>query len=244
VVRAVVVVAVALLAACSGESSPAKIVSPATTAASPTTTVTPKFFPSEPGPIEPGSYVSSVFRPKVALRVEDGWAATSDSETPDVLAIQRASDSTFPWLMIVRPREMFVPDRAFRTNRDVVAAGSTEPVPPALGRWFERHPRITLTPLAPFTIGGVVAERFDATVAANAAYPSEACPDTACVLLCSLDAPENRYRAVQLVEGHMARLYLVRARGETLMLLVEAPAAEFPTAVNSAEQLISTVRFP
>jgi hypothetical protein len=76
-----VTTAVALVAGCGGDDEPASSrpiqAGPATTSTTSAAVVGPQ--PLAPGPLAPGSYETVKFRPKLSLRVGEGWSLLGDA---------------------------------------------------------------------------------------------------------------------------------------------------------------------
>jgi hypothetical protein len=221
------------------------IVGPTTTVpASTPTTVVPVIAPATTapasalppaGPIPAGIYQPKL-QPTMQLRLGDGWeyqgGGTVDGVDSFHLVRSGASRQT---MSVARVTGLYRDDGPI----DEAQAGdarNVQAVPADLAAALGAHRQLTVNASALVTVGGVPGVRLDVTASGNTRSCSEPC-----VLLFPSVEPTNRFA---LFRAKKNVLYVLRVRGEPIVISAEADPAEFNDLHRLVEDMLLTVRFP
>jgi len=187
-----------------------------------------------PGPtnLAPGRYVTEEFEPSVSFRVGKGWAMNNPEKKDHFSIYSRAfagSDKEpGAVLTFVDVRTIF--DAKEPTEDNI------HPAPKDLLAWFQHHPRLDISSPVPTIVGGVPAERFDASVTSLAEERLDECPD--CLPVFSLRYEEP----ISIVKGFDQRIVLVEDLGaKTVAIILYAPPDRFDEYLSKAQGVLNTV---
>jgi hypothetical protein len=246
IVLAWVVVLVA--AGCGGgeEPAPARPIQEGPAATSTTAGAAAGPRPVTPGPLEPGTYETVKFRPKLTFRVGRDWGLLGDNENGIALA-PRFDPATGPekQLSITAVRWVFddplLTDQEYNANRE----RHIRPAPRDVLGWLRANPYLEVGPTRPARLGGVAGVQFDVTVK-DIPGPSN-CPQFGGPNHCVLLFPITRGSAepIELVEvgGAPSRYTLVEVKGQPLVVSVGAPPDQFTAFLAQADRVLATVSF-
>lgn len=246
-----VTTAVALVAGCGGGDEPASSrpiqAGPATTSTTSAAVVGPQ--PVAPGPLAPGSYETVKFRPKLSLRVGEGWSLLGDAENGIALAPE-FDPATGPKKQVTVTAVKWVFDKPLLTDKELDANRERHirPAPRDLVGWLRANPYLKLSTPRPARLGGRRGVRFDLAVK-KVPGPSN-CQQFAphhCVMLFPITRGSGE--PIDLVEvdefpgRYTTRYTLVEVRGQPVLVGVGAPADQFKAFAGEADTLLKTVSF-
>lgn len=243
-----VTTAVALVAGCGGDepaSSRPIQAGPATTSTTSAAVVGPQ--PVAPGPLAPGSYETVKFRPKLSLRVGEGWSLLGDAENGIALA-PKFDPATGPVKQLTVTAVRWVFDEPLLTDKERNAnrEAHIRPAPRDVEAWLRANPYLKVGPSRPARLGGVRGVRFDLHVK-EPAGPTN-CPQFGgphhCVYLVAITRGTG-VEPIELVEvgGGPSRYTLVEVQGQPVLVGVSAPPDQFEEFVAEADKVLKTVRF-
>jgi hypothetical protein len=246
----VAVAAVALVAAgCGGEEEPGPSrpiqEGPAATSTTSGAAAGPR--PVTPGPLEPGTYETVEFRPKLSFRVGKDWSLLGDAENGIALA-PKFDPATGPEKQLTITAVKWVFDDPLLTDKELNANREQHirPAPRDLLGWLRANPYLKVGPSRPARLGGVRGVQFDVTVK-DIPGPSN-CPQFGgqnhCVLLFPITRGSN-VEPIELVEvgGTPSRYILVEVDGRPVVVTVGAPRDQFEGFVAEADKVLKTVSF-
>src|SRR5215203_5417871 len=183
----------------------------------------------EPGPrqIRDGGV-----RAPVSFRVGKGWAMNNPEKKDHFSIYSRAfagSDKEpGAVLTFVDVRTIF--DAKEPTEDNI------HPAPKDLLAWFRHHPRLDISSPVPTIVGGVPAERFDASVTSLAEERLDECPDCLPVFGLRYEEP------ISIVKGFDQRIVLVEDLGsESVAIILYAPPDRFDEYLSKAQEVLDTV---
>jgi hypothetical protein len=190
--------------------------------------------PPTPTNLSPGRYVTNAFEPSVSFSVGKGWAINNPEKTDHFSIYSRdfAKSDKEPGATLT-----FVDVRAvFDARRPT--EGNVRSRPKDLLAWFRQHPRLDISKPAPTTVGGVPAERFDASVSSLPKKRLDECPD--CLPVFGLQYEEP----VSIVKGFKQQIILVEGMsGETVAIILYAPPDQFHSYLSKAQEVLKTVEW-
>jgi hypothetical protein len=190
--------------------------------------------PPTPTNLTPGRYVTNVFEPSLSFSVGKGWAI-NNPEKKDHFSIYsrdfaKSNKEAGAVLTFVHVRAVFDARRP--------TEGNIEPAPKDLLAWFQRHPGLDISKPVPTTIGGVSAERFDASVTSLPKERLDECPD--CLPVFGLQYQEP----VSIAKGFKQRIILVKGlSGESVAIILYAPPDQFGSCLPKAREILNTVEW-
>jgi hypothetical protein len=188
--------------------------------------------PPRPTNLAPGRYVAEEFEPSVSFRVGKDWAMNNPEKKDHFSIYSRAfaeSDKEpGAVLTFVDVRTIF--DAKEPTEDNI------HPAPKDLLAWFRHHPRLDISNPVPTTVGGVPAQRFDASVTSLAEERIDECPDCLPVFGLRYDEP------ISIVKGFDQRVVLVEDLGtESVAIILYAPPDRFDEYLSKAQGVLDTV---
>jgi hypothetical protein len=202
--------------------------------------------PVAPGPLEPGTYETVEFRPKVSFRVGEDWGVLGDAENGIALAPRfdpaRGPDKQLAFTAVKwvfdDPR---LTDKELATNRE----DHIRPAPRDIERWLQANRYLEVGPSKPARLGGVRGVQFDLRVK-DLPGPSncQQFEPNHCVLLFPITRGAN-VEPIELVEvgGSPSRYTLVEVEGQPVLVTVGAPADQFEDFLAEADKVLKTVTF-
>jgi hypothetical protein len=239
---------VALVAgACGGEVAPPParpIQAGPTTTAGPGGTGAPPAL--APGPLEPGTYATVRFRPKLSFRVGEGWGLLGDNENGIALAAD-FDPATGPDKQLSITAVKWVFDDPLLTDKELDAnrEAHIRPAPRDLVGWLRANRYLKVGPARPVTLGGIRGVQFDVAVK-DIPGPSN-CPSFGGRNHCVLLFPITRGNAepIELVElgGVPSRYTVVEVKGQSVVVSVGAPPGQFEDFTAEADKVLKTVSF-
>lgn len=242
-------VAMALAGAgCGGDDEPGPArpiqAGPATTSTTAATAAGPR--PLAPGRLEPGTYETVEFRPKLSFTVGEGWGLLGDTENGIGLAA-KFDPTTAPDRFLSVTAVKWVFDEPLLTDKELDANRERHirPAPRDLIGWLRANPYLKVGPSRPARLGGVRGVQFDLTVK-RIAGPSN-CPSFGGPNHCVMLFPITRGNEdpIELVEvtGSPSRYTLVEIGGQPVLVSVGAPSDQFKAFVAEADKVLKTVSF-
>jgi hypothetical protein len=188
--------------------------------------------PPTPTTLTPGRYATGEFEPPVSFRVGKGWAMNNPEKKDHFSIYSRAFASSDKEsgavLTFVDVRTIF--DAKEPTEDNI------HPAPKDLLAWFRRHPRLDTSKPVPTTVGGLPAERFDASVSSLPKETHDECPE--CLPVFGLRFGEP----ISVVKGFRQRIFLMEApTGETVAIVFYAPPDRFYRYLPKARGVLNTV---
>jgi hypothetical protein len=188
--------------------------------------------PPRPTNLAPGRYTAEGFEPSLSFRVGKGWAMNNPEKKDHFSIYSRAyagSDKEpGAVLTFVGVRTIF--DAKEPTEDNI------RPAPKDLLAWFRHHPRLDISEPAPTTVGGLPAERFDASVTSLPEEGLDECPDCLPVLGLRYGEP------ISIVKGFDQRVVLVEDSGaESVAIILYAPPDRFDEYLSKAQGVLNTV---
>jgi hypothetical protein len=197
------------------------------------------------GPLEAGSYRTTVFEPAASFRVGPGWEIPA-AETPGSFTLGRDVDSTAPldgkYLTFLRVEQVFATPLLTDDQLRGDQRRYLRLVPRDLVAWLRAHPYLKVSTPKQVRVGGLAGTRVDVTVEDLPARP-DTCVDLnprQCVFLFPFAGSRDIYAAV---EGPPSRVFVLDARGPPLVVDVGAPQAERAAFLAEAGEVLETVRF-
>lgn len=190
--------------------------------------------PPTPTNLAPGRYVTNKFEPPLSFRVGKGWAINNPEKTDHFSLYSRAfakSDKEAgAVLTFVEVRAVF--DAKEPTEDNIHSA------PKDLLTWFRGHPRLKISKPVPTSVGGVPAERFDASVTSLPKERLDECSH--CLPVFGLQYKEP----ISIVKGFKQRIVLVEGSGgETVAIILYAPPGQFDSYLPKAQEVLNTVEW-
>jgi len=188
--------------------------------------------PPRPTNLAPGTYVAEEFEPSISFRVGKGWAMNNPEKKDHFSIYSRAFTESDKEpgavLTFVDVRTIF--DAKAPTEDNIHLA------PKDLLAWFRHHPRVDISNPVPTIVGGVPAQRFDASVTSLAEERLDECPD--CLPLFGLRYEEP----ISIVKGFDQRIVLVQDLGsESVAIILYAPPDRFDEYLSKAQEVLDTV---
>ena len=188
--------------------------------------------PPRPTNLAPGRYTAEEFGPSLSFRVGKGWAMNNPEKKDHFSIYSRAyagSDKEpGAVLTFVGVRTIF--DAKEPTEDNI------RPAPKDLLAWFRHHPRLDISEPAPTTVGGLPAERFDASVTSLPEEGLDECPDCLPVFGLRYEEP------ISIVKGFDQRVVLVEDSGtESVAIILYAPPDRFGEYLSKAQGVLNTV---
>lgn len=191
--------------------------------------------PPRPTNLAPGKYATQEFGPSVSFRVGKGWAMNNPEKTDHFSIYSRAfaeSDKE-PGAVLT-----FVEVRTIFDAKEPTEDNIHPAAPKDLLAWFRHHPRLDISNPVPATVGGVPAERFDASVTSLAEERLDECPD--CLPVFGLRYGEP----ISIVKGFDQRIVLVEDVGsESVAIILYAPPDRFDEYLSKAQGVLNTVNW-
>jgi hypothetical protein len=188
--------------------------------------------PPTPTNLTPGRYATEEFEPSLSFRVGKGWAMNNPDKKDHFSIYSRAfaeSDKeSGAVLTFVDVRTIFDAKEPPEDN--------IHPAPKGLLAWFRHHPRLDISKPVSTSVGGLPAERFDASVSSLPKETLDECPD--CLPVFGLRFGEP----ISVVKGFRQRIFLMEAStGETVAIVFYAPPDRFDEYLPKARGVLSTV---
>ena len=246
----VVVVGLLVLAAagCGGkeETGPSRPIETGPAAASTTTAAAAGPRPLAPGPLEPGTYETVEFRPKLSFTVGEGWGVLGDAENGIALA-PRFDPAKGPEKQLTFTAVKWVFDDPLLTDKELATnrEAHIRPAPRDLERWLRANRYLEVGPSQPARLGGVRGVQFDLRVK-DLSGPSncQQFEPNHCVLLFPITRGAN-VEPIELVEvgGSPSRYTLVEVEGQPVLVTVGAPADQLEDFLAEADKVLKSVTF-
>ena len=198
-----------------------------------------------PGPLEPGSYTTQAYRPKLSFRVGKDWALFGDNQNGILLA-QQLDPTSNPERIISVSTVRWVFDKPLLTDKELDQARERHirPAPRDLLGWLRVNPYLKLGRPKPVPLGGARGVQFDLTVK-EIPGPSN-CQQYAprhCVALYPITrGGGDPIDAVEL-SGTRSRYTLVHVRGLPVLVSVGAPPGQLRAFLPEADKVLKTVSF-
>jgi hypothetical protein len=199
-----------------------------------------------PGPLEPGTYETVKFRPKLSFTVGEDWGLLGDSEHGIALA-PRFDPATGPEQQLTVTAVKWVFDDPLLSDRELDAnrEAHIRPAPRDLEAWLRANPHLRVGPARPARLGGRRGVRFDVNVK-KIPGPSncQQFEPNHCVLLFPITRGAN-VEPIELaeVEGSPSRYTLVEVDGQPVLVTVGAPTDQFEEFLAEADKVLETVTF-
>ena len=248
IVRAALSLALVAVFGCTGGGQGSQPATTGTAAMNPSAAAPQPVELAPSGSLEPGSYVTTSFRPPVRFSVGSGWDVVSAS-ADDWFTVARGYDPADPPLssrLLTFARVEQVLDSPFLTAQEVMTRkdAHARPSPDDLLGWLLATPYTESSAPRPVTIGGVAGVEVDQTVGpfgpevpAGADSP---CDPRRCLTLVSLAGPAF----LVVPEGPFRlRWWLLTVGGTRLLISAGAPAETFAEFLADVEPLVESVRF-
>lgn len=173
------------------------------------------------GELRAGEYATDEFKPAFSFKiVGKGWEITGP-ELRDVLDMTQGSSV----LAFFNAEKVFDPSKP----RELVSVSAPED----MVAWLQRHPYLGVEKPEPATIGGVQGVQLDAVVASA---PTSVCGPT-CL---GLFRESNGTEWVVYEEEKLRFIVLEDVGGQTVTIVVEAPAMEFEEFVPKVQKVLVT----
>jgi hypothetical protein len=188
--------------------------------------------PPRPTNLAPGRYATKEFGHPVSFRVGKGWAMNNPEKKDHFSIYSRAfaNSDKDPGAVLT-----FVDVRTIFDAKEPTE-DNIHPAPKDLLAWFRRHPRLDISNPVPTTVGGVPAERFDASVTSLPEERLDECPD--CLPVFGLRFGEP----ISVVKGFEQRIVLVEDSGaESVAIILYAPPDRFDEYLAKAQGVLNTV---
>jgi hypothetical protein len=203
--------------------------------------------PVSPGALEPGTYETVRFRPKLSFKVGKDWGLLGDAENGIALA-PKFDPATGPVKQLTFTAVRWVFDEPLLTDkeRDANREAHIRPAPRDVEAWLRANPYLKIGPSRPARLGGIRGVRFDVSVK-DPPGPTN-CPQFGgphhCVYLVAITRGAG-VEPIELVEvgGSPGRYTLVEVRGQPVLVGVGAPPDQFEEFVAEADKVLKTVRF-
>jgi hypothetical protein len=199
-----------------------------------------------PGPLEPGTYETVEFRPKLSFTVGKDWGLLGDNENGIALA-PKFDPTTDPEKFLSVTAVKWVFDEPLLTDKELDANREQHirPAPRDLIGWLRANPYLKVGPSRPARLGGVQGVQFDVTVK-KIPGPSN-CPSFGgpnhCVMLFPITrGNEDPIEQVE-VSGSPSRYTLVEVGGQPVLVSVSAPSDQLKAFVAEADKVVKTVSF-
>jgi hypothetical protein len=118
-----------------------------------------------PGPLEPGTYETVEFRPRLSFEVGEDWGLLGDAENGIALA-PRFDPATGPERQLTITSVKWVFDEPLLTDKELDAnrEDHIRPAPRDLEAWLRANPHLRIGPSRPARLGGVRGVQYDVTV--------------------------------------------------------------------------------
>jgi len=188
--------------------------------------------PPRPTNLAPGRYVAEEFEPPVSFRVGKGWAMNNPEKKDHFSIYSRvfAGSDKEPGAVLTFVDVQTIFDAKEPTEDNI------HPAPKDLLAWFQHHPRLDISSPVPTIVGGVPAERFDASVTSLAEERLDECPDCLPVFGLRYEEP------ISIVKGFDQRIVLVEDLGaKTVAIILYAPPDRFDEYLSKAQGVLNTV---
>lgn len=184
--------------------------------------------PTQPGPLEPGTYITSI-KPRLKLTLGRGWRVLNDA------TVMYGDDpQAGPLLSIVQPPRVVDPRRSFIGEK--IPADALTPTPRDLAGWFARHPRMKGRLLKNQTLAGRRVQRVDVEVTRG--YRHKGCPK-ACVVIFAFGPGAFGF----VTEGSVVRAYMVDTPSGEVAIAILGEAARLAEVGEVAEKVLRNARF-
>jgi hypothetical protein len=190
--------------------------------------------PPSPTNLAPGRYATEEFEPPLSFRVGKGWAMNNPEKKDHFSIYSRdfagSDKESGAVLTFVDVRAVF--DAKEPTEDNI------RPAPKDLLAWFRDHQRLDVSRPVPTSVGGLPAERFDASVSSLPKETLDECPD--CLPVFGLRFGEP----ISVVKGFGQRIFLTEApTGETVAIVFYAPPDRFDEYLTKARGVLNTVEW-
>jgi hypothetical protein len=188
--------------------------------------------PPIPTNLTPGRYATKEFEPRLSFSVGKGWAINNPEKTDHFSIYNRdfakSDKEAGALLTFVDVRSVFDPRRP--------TEGNVRSAPKDLLAWFQQHPRLDISKPAPTAVGGVSAERFDASVSSLPKERLDERPN--CLPVFGLQYQEP----ISIVKGFKQQITLVEGLGgESVAIILYAPPGQFDSYLPKAQEVLNTV---
>jgi hypothetical protein len=249
-IESVVVAGLLVLAAagCGGEeeTGPSRPIQTGPAATNTTAAAAAGPRPVAPGPLEPGTYETVKFRPKLSFEVGEDWGVLGDEENGIALA-PRFDPARGPEKQLAFTAVKWVFDEPLLTDKELATnrEAHIRPAPRDLERWLRANRYLEVGPSKPARLGGVRGVQFDVRVK-DLPGPTncEQFEPHHCVLLFPVTRGAN-VEPIELVEvgGSPSRHTLVEVEGQPVLVTVGGPADQFEDFLAEADKVLKTVTF-
>jgi len=176
---------------------------------------------------------SDRFEPAFRFEVGSEWEFAAP-ETTDEVFIQTGPNGG--QLIFTNPHRVFDPSNLSAPKELPVAENTAEWV-----AWFQRHPNLNTSKLAPESVGNASGKRIDVTLTSTPEnYPQDICGEgSPCVplYLLSEKSPISSY------DGWKDRFVIVDVGGETVLINVSAPKDKFDKFLPKAQKVLDSVEW-
>lgn len=196
----------------------------------------------EKGAFAPGRYsTAEEFKPSLSFELGEGWRVLA-APHPYSLKLGYVTPGRTvaegKALRFLNVQEVFEPSQE---KSDV--SFRTEPVPRDLLTWFQRHPHLRADEPEPVVIGEVAGRWFDVEAIVPEGYRDDHGGGCAvpCVPLFLLGGGDSVTHITE--EGKDRFIILEDVRGETVIIIISAPAVEFDKFISEAQKVLDTVEW-
>jgi hypothetical protein len=198
-----------------------------------------------PGPLEPGTYETVKFRPKLSFTVGEGWGLLGDNENGIALA-PKFDPAKGPERQLTITAVKWVFDEPLLTDKELDANRERHirPAPRDLVGWLRANRYLKVGPSKPARLGGVRGVQFNVAVK-DIPGPSN-CQQLAprhCVMLFPITRGSQEPIDSIEVSGGPSRYTVVEVKGQPLVVSVGAPAGQFKAFLADADKVLRTVSF-
>ncbi len=182
------------------------------------------------GPLTPGVYVATVFKPAVVVQLGSAWELKYESsDLLEFSPVGRPSQR----VQIARVQRVYAP----REHATIAAArAAVQPAPASFADWLRGLPGTTAGPTRQVNQANLNGSQLDLTFAG---YPYEGCNDVPCALIFQLDPGPDRPETNPFVKarGEKARFTVFEPGPDKLVIVASAPTAEFDGFLPQSETL-------
>ena len=194
------------------------------------------------GPLAPGTYVTSLLRPKLTFTVGEGWTTYGEKDF-DFTFDYGFDDAEFSRIdvYVLRPDAdvgVLDPAATWRAAVPADVEARANPVPADLRGYLATIPQLAVGPASPIELGGLSGTTFTVTQTALATEP---CPDAVDCYVVLLWEPRANLGTDSLTIGQQWQVYVLDHPEGSIVLFWFLPAsAAFRQAT---EDVFATMRF-
>jgi Zn-dependent protease with chaperone function len=200
------------------------------------------------GSISAGQYSTSYFEPAISFSVGEGWQVWSSDSTHELMI---AREREYSWVKFQNVEGVYEP-RDLKDLSEVIADPSlnqkeradgmkryVQDLPNDIVVWLQEHPYLRTTDPVPVTIGGISGRRIDASLSST---PEQYPIDCAVPCIPTFDeGVEGTWSP--LLEGRKYRFFVLKVKGEVVIIEISTPEAKFEKFMPKAEEVLDTVEW-